>query len=171
MTMKTSVEFVVSNTANSKATITSNNIEEIYLGHSDGCYGTRLKARFKEPIQIDALTNSNFANIYEKDNKKTAPLIKKLINQKGKLIEHNYPNGSNSCEKVMKMQEILTELEKPKTKTIYYCKCGQAVRLRKRDNIWIHYGYKRMNEPYSEFLERTNHPVEIADKKDWEAEK
>ena len=54
-----------------------------------------------------------------------------------------------------------------KTKTIYYCKCGQAVRLRKRDNVWVHYGYKRMHEPYSDFLERTNHPVEIADKKVW----
>lgn len=54
-----------------------------------------------------------------------------------------------------------------KTKTIYYCKCGQAVRLRKKDNTWVHYGYKRMDEPYGDFLARTNHPVEITEKKEW----
>lgn len=54
-----------------------------------------------------------------------------------------------------------------KTKTIYYCKCGQAIRLRKRDSQWVHYGYKKMNESYSDFLARTNHEVVVADKKEW----
>ena len=55
-----------------------------------------------------------------------------------------------------------------KLKTIYYCKCGQAVRLRKKDNKWVHYGYNRIHEPYSEFLERTNHEVEINNSVEWE---
>ena len=54
-----------------------------------------------------------------------------------------------------------------KTKTIYYCECGQAVRLRKKDNKWVHYGYKKMHEPYADYLERTNHPVKIAGQKEW----
>ena len=61
------------------------------------------------------------------------------------------------------------EDKKEKTKTIYYCKCGQAVKLRKKNNTLIYYGYKRMDEPYSDFLARTNHPVEIADKREWRA--
>ncbi len=52
-------------------------------------------------------------------------------------------------------------------KTIYYCKCGQAVRFRKRDKKWVHQGYNRIHESYEDFLKRTNHPVEIADKKLW----
>lgn len=58
-------------------------------------------------------------------------------------------------------------MTKEKSEIIHYCKCGQAVRLRKRDNIWVHYGYHRQFEPYSEFLERTNHIVEIVKSIDW----
>ena len=58
-------------------------------------------------------------------------------------------------------------LIKPITHTIHYCQCGQAVRLRKRDNKWVHYGYKKMHEPYAEFLDRTAHPVEVTESKEW----
>ena len=51
--------------------------------------------------------------------------------------------------------------------TLYYCKCGQLVRLRKRDKQWVHIGYNRIHEPYSDFLKRTNHPVVITHKKIW----
>ena len=40
--------------------------------------------------------------------------------------------------------------------------CNQAVRLRKRDNVWVHIGYKRMHEPYKDFIQRTNHKVEVS---------
>ena len=52
-------------------------------------------------------------------------------------------------------------------KQIWYCKCNQAVRLRKRDNVWVHYGYMKINEPYADFLKRTNHKIEITDVKLW----
>lgn len=53
-----------------------------------------------------------------------------------------------------------------KTKIIYYCKCGQAVRFRKKDKKWVHI-YSPSYEPYSEFKERTNHPIDIVGKKEW----
>lgn len=46
-------------------------------------------------------------------------------------------------------------------KTIKHCKCGQAVRFRKKDNKWVHYGWKSMNETYKDFLDRTNHEIEF----------
>ncbi len=55
------------------------------------------------------------------------------------------------------------------SETISYCKCGQAVRFRKKDNTWVHYGWKRMNEPYAWFLDRTNHPVEIKETITWKS--
>lgn len=48
------------------------------------------------------------------------------------------------------------------TETIYYCECGQAIRLRKKDNTWVHYGWKRAFETYGMFLERTNHPINVS---------
>jgi len=62
-----------------------------------------------------------------------------------------------------KLQNILKER---KIKIIAYCKvCGQAVRQRKRDGIWIHYGWNPHAgiESYRSFLERTNHPVVIGE--------
>ena len=63
--------------------------------------------------------------------------------------------------------DVIKRQANKKTKTIHYCQCGQAVRLRKRDNKWVHYGYKKMHEPYAEFLERTAHPVEVTESKEW----
>ena len=54
-----------------------------------------------------------------------------------------------------------------KTKVIEYCECGQAVRLRKRDNKYIHIGYNKIHEAYSEFLERTNHAIQGIFCKKW----
>ena len=54
-----------------------------------------------------------------------------------------------------------------KTKVIFYCKCGQSIRFSKKENRWVHYGYKKMHEPYKDYLERTNHEVEVRDKKEW----
>ncbi len=55
-----------------------------------------------------------------------------------------------------------------KTKTIHYCsKCGQAVRFRKKDKLWVHFGYNRAYESYADFLKRTNHPIEGVDVKEW----
>ena len=56
---------------------------------------------------------------------------------------------------------------KNETETIYYCECGQSVRLRKKDNKWIHYGWHKQFEPYELFLERTNHPVKVVKHKVW----
>jgi len=53
------------------------------------------------------------------------------------------------------------------TETIHYCACGQSVRLRKKDNIWVHYGWHREFETYAMFLERTNHPVKNITSQIW----
>lgn len=53
------------------------------------------------------------------------------------------------------------------TETIFYCECGQAVRFRKKDKTWIHYGWHKQFEPYSWFLDRTNHPVRNITNKIW----
>ena len=47
------------------------------------------------------------------------------------------------------------------SETLQYCgDCHQVIRYRKKDKKWVHTGYNRIHEPYSWFLERTNHPID-----------
>jgi hypothetical protein len=64
-----------------------------------------------------------------------------------------YDNGAVKLQKVIE--------------TIEYCECGQAVRFRKRDGVYVHTGFKKGMDTYAYFLEMTNHPVVIKEKKDW----
>ena len=55
-----------------------------------------------------------------------------------------------------------------KTKTVNYCECGYAYRLRKKDNVLVHCGWKNNGyESYADYLENTNHPVEHKDSKEF----
>ena len=52
-------------------------------------------------------------------------------------------------------------------KRIHYCKCGQSIRKNKKTGEWKHYGYRRMHEPYSVYLKRTDHKVIVDHYTDW----